>query len=501
MEGLKQICNAQVMEEVLYAINGTPAEFEERAAAKQIGYKVLVVDHFSTRIISSCCKMSGIAEAGVSHVENLHVRRQPLPQEAIYFVSPRKESVDTTCKDFEPRKQPQYARAHIIFTGHLSDLLMQQIAGNATLFKRIATLKELNMEFMAVEEQVFSLDMPECFYHLYAQPTATPKPNPMSAHNRIAERLASLCITLGAQRSERDGSGSQVPLIRFEQSSYAARTIAEKVHTKLENFLAANKDSSRLMQQNADRHRTGARAMLLVVDRVADLAAPLLHELTYQAMAQDLLEVSESGVIKRDFIDAQGEARTKMDILSEEDALWTQFKHSHMADISEELPQQFQDFQERSNIAQHQKKKADTGSEQTMDTKEMLRVVKELPQFRKLQDKYSMHINLTSQLLKLYKNRSLDEVSFSVRSAAIYLPREVADANVHTLRHAVGMLAGNGYVLRCRRHWLETALPGAPGSHGGAAADRWVFLYGRFQPSTVFAAVFLLVLPTFLYQK
>jgi 2-methylcitrate dehydratase PrpD len=38
---------------------------------------------------------------------------------------------------------------------------------------------------------------------------------------------------------------------------------------------------------------------VLVLDRATDLAAPLLHELTYQAMCHDLLDVTASGVVRR----------------------------------------------------------------------------------------------------------------------------------------------------------------------------------------------------------
>ena len=41
-------------------------------------WKVLVLDEFSTKIISSCCRMFDIMEDGVTLVENLMINRQPL---------------------------------------------------------------------------------------------------------------------------------------------------------------------------------------------------------------------------------------------------------------------------------------------------------------------------------------------------------------------------------------------------------------------------------------
>ena len=223
MAELKRMCQKQIMEEVLHAINGTP---EERSAAAQgsSAYKVLVLDGFATKIISSCCRMSDITDAGVSHVENLAVRRQPLPMlEAIYFAAPTKASVDAICRDYSGRKRPQYAKAHIVFTGHLSDVLLQQISQNRNLCGRIAALKELNMEFLAVEDAVFSLEMKNVFHDLYASPAA---PGKAATTAKMAQRLASLCITLGGERGE-------LPLIRFDQASAVASDVASALGARV----------------------------------------------------------------------------------------------------------------------------------------------------------------------------------------------------------------------------------------------------------------------------
>ncbi len=208
------------MEEVLWAINPghRPASHDSRGEQEGADkYKVLVLDGFATRIISSCCKMSDITDAGVSHVENLAVRRQPLPMlEAIYFVAPTAESVAAIGRDFQGRRKPQYARAHIVFTGHLSDELLHQISQNRNLCSRIAALRELNMEFVACEDAVFSLEMKNAFYDLHALPAPAGK---AATQTKMAQRLASLCVTLGSQSGD-------LPLIRFDSASAVASEVA-----------------------------------------------------------------------------------------------------------------------------------------------------------------------------------------------------------------------------------------------------------------------------------
>ncbi len=226
MAQLRKVCRDQIMEEVLWAINPAhrPASHDSRGVQDDARggqgaaeYKVLVLDGFATRIISSCCKMSDITDAGVSHVENLAVRRQPLPMlEAIYFVAPTAESVAAIGRDFQGRRKPQYARAHIVFTGHLPDELLQQISQNRNLCGRIAALKELNMEFLACEDAVFSVEMKNAFYDLYADPAPAAK---ATTQAKMAQRLASLCVTLGSQNGD-------LPLIRFDSASAVASEVA-----------------------------------------------------------------------------------------------------------------------------------------------------------------------------------------------------------------------------------------------------------------------------------
>ena len=53
------------------------------------GWKILIVDGVSVRIMSSACRMFEITDEGVTIVENLDLPRQPMPtMEAVYFVEP-----------------------------------------------------------------------------------------------------------------------------------------------------------------------------------------------------------------------------------------------------------------------------------------------------------------------------------------------------------------------------------------------------------------------------
>ena len=119
-----------------------------RSVNKDGQWKVMVCDHYSLRIISAACNMFDIMEEGISSeslrpqtlhlhrlhqvfivffidpvltcgavVESLELSRQPFKSmDALYFVSPTKETIDIINNDFKDRAEPQYRSIHLYFT-------------------------------------------------------------------------------------------------------------------------------------------------------------------------------------------------------------------------------------------------------------------------------------------------------------------------------------------------------------------------------------------------
>lgn len=83
-------------------------------------WKVLVLDHHTTRILNASISMHEVTENGVTVVEDLMVSRQPLRMfEAIYFINPNEESIDKVLADFENPSAPKYQAFHLFTSSRM----------------------------------------------------------------------------------------------------------------------------------------------------------------------------------------------------------------------------------------------------------------------------------------------------------------------------------------------------------------------------------------------
>lgn len=105
-------------------------------------------------------------------VESIEKKRQPFTNlEALYILTPCVESVFLMIQDLTnggPGGKPgsMYAAAHVFFTHTLDDMLFKKIT-TSKASPMIRSLKELYVDFYAIESKVFSLGLHNSFYSFF----------------------------------------------------------------------------------------------------------------------------------------------------------------------------------------------------------------------------------------------------------------------------------------------------------------------------------------------
>uniref|UniRef100_A0A8C9YZE4 Syntaxin binding protein 3 n=1 Tax=Sander lucioperca TaxID=283035 RepID=A0A8C9YZE4_SANLU len=263
-------------------------------------WKVLILDPFTTKLLSSCCKMSDLMSEKITIVEDLFKSREPVPEmKAIYFMSPTAKCVDAFIADFKTK--PKYKAAYVYFTDYCPDDLFNNMKMYCAKYIRVC--KEINMSFMPQEAQVFTCDNPGAFQSIYS-PKSQDKKKTLET---LADQLVTLCATL-----------DEYPGVRYKNNMVNAKALAELVDNKLAKHYELD---------DSGKKKDKTQAQLLIVERGIDPVSPILHELTYQAMAYDLIDI-QNDTYKYKAKDGS----EKQALLNEDDMLWVKLRHKHIAD-------------------------------------------------------------------------------------------------------------------------------------------------------------------------
>lgn len=385
-------------------------------------WKVLVLDEQSRRLVYNVAKEDDILNANITNIEQIEERRQTLSDtDAIYLLSPLPHIVECLKADLGRKR---YRRSHLIWTSQLPRSLGEEIFRSESRARLIVESRTLNIDFFPRESNLITFREPWSFHLLYHPACDALVKNHLDA---LTQKIVSICVSLG-----------EYPLIRFYKPRDHDRHPAEVLCYHLASFVQAALDNYARDERNdfpPQAQSSRPRAVLIITARSMDLMSPFVHELTYQAMAMDLLPIRDDDdkVTYRNIIRRGQPDQEEKDVeITEKDNLWVDHRHMHMKDLLVRLSEEFKKFQAKNPQF------ADTdGQPASINTiKDMLAG---LPEFQEGKEAFSLHIDMAEKCAKIFADHKLLDVVSVEQSLATGTdednkkPKNLADQLVRLL--------------------------------------------------------------------
>ncbi|KAI8510306.1 Sec1 domain containing protein 1, partial [Branchiostoma belcheri] len=240
-----------------------------RSSAVEPVWKVLVYDRFGQDIISPILSVPELRDMGVT----LHLCLNAVEVQ---------EWREIDRKDLRSQLYESY---YLNFISAVSRQRLEDLASaalQAGTVPQISKVFDQYLNFITLEDDMFTLRHSQNREAIsyYAINRGDVQDSEMEASmDAIVDSLFSVFVTLGT-----------VPIIRSPRGN-AAEMVAEKLDKKLRENIRDSRNSLFTSDSLQAGQFSFQRPLLVILDRNLDLATPLHHTWTYQALAHDVLDL------------------------------------------------------------------------------------------------------------------------------------------------------------------------------------------------------------------
>ena len=102
-------------------------------------------------------------------------------------------------------------------------------------------------------------------------------------------------------------------------------------------------------------------------------------------------------------VQSSGDYIMKEALLDENDEQWVKLRHKHIANVSTQITSMIKDFSESKRLT-------GPGTKQAATIKDLSVLLKKMPQYQKELSKYSLHLNLAEECLRIYNSKQIEKL-------------------------------------------------------------------------------------------
>ena len=364
-------------------------------------WKVLVYDAVGQAILAPIFNVKQLRDVGVTLHILLDAERDPVPDvPAIYFCQPTDANLQRIGSDLEANLYGSY---HFNFISPISRQKMEDLASKAiqaNVIPQIERVFDQYVNFISLEHEMFTLRKTSgdalSFHALNKADVTDTEMEDMLT--QIVDGLFAVCVTLGT-----------VPIIRCPKGN-----AAEVVATKLDKKLRENLKDTRNSLFTSDGIQTGQfsfyRPLLVIMDRQIDMATPMHHTWTYQALAHDVLTYNLNRVTINE------NKKSRVCDLDNKDTFWTSNRGVPFPQVAERIQEELEEYKTKEDHIKRTKHEMgldgpDDSAALAMlsdNTQKLTSAVSSLPALLEKKRLIDMHTSLATAMLDQIKLRKLD---------------------------------------------------------------------------------------------
>ena len=332
------------------------------------------------------------------------------------------------CQDFRNQLYDHYYLNFIspVSRQKLEDLATAALQANCS--HSVTKVYDQYMNFISLEDDMFIIKQQDKeLISYYAINRSDVKDTDMElVIDNIVDSLFSVFVTMGV-----------VPIIRSPKGN-AAEMVAEKLDKKLRENL---RDARNSLFNGGDLFGTNValtfhRPLLVILDRNMDMATPLHHTWTYQALAHDVLDLKLNQV-RIDESDKSSpmaskskKSNVKIYDLNPSDKFWEQNKGNPFPQVAEAVQEELEAY--RSSEEEVKRLKSEMGLDGNIadeaisllsdNTAKLTSAVSSLPELLEKKRLIDLHTTIATSVLDQIKTRKLDiyfEIEEKIMSKAV----------------------------------------------------------------------------------